>query len=80
MSDNKLYIEWQRMTTSNNEYQQVVQQVIKSDNKYTTSDNMWQQRRMSDSEWQQWYNHWKQYSTLQRMELLPSFQLQKQTH
>ena len=32
-SDNKLYMEWQRMLTSNNEWQQVVQQVIKSEKK-----------------------------------------------
>ena len=52
-SDKELYKEWQRMTTSDNEWQRVVQRVTTSS---TTSDNEWQQRlqRMtrSDNEWQ----------------------------
>ena len=32
-SDNERYHEWERMTTSNNEWQWMIQRVIKSDNK-----------------------------------------------
>ena len=39
------YIEWQRMTTN---------------------DNEWQHMKIGGSEWQ-WYNEWKQRSTIQRM-------------
>ena len=57
--------EWQRMTTSDNKWYNEWQRVTASD---TTSDNEWQQIAMSDSEWQQWYNEWKRHSTLQRMD------------
>ena len=58
-SDSEWYNEWQRMTTSDNQWQRVTPS-------NATSDSEWQQIAMSDSEWQQWYNQWKQYSTLQQ--------------
>ena len=49
----KWYIEWQRVTTNDNEWQRVVQRVTTSD---TTSDNEWQRVTTSgitsDNEWQ----------------------------
>ena len=59
------YIEWQRMTTSDNEWYNEWQRVTTSK---TTSDNEWKQMAMSDSEWQQWYNEWKRHSAVQRMD------------
>ena len=61
----KTDIERQRLTTSDNEWYNKWQRVTRGN---TTSDNEWQQIAMSDSEWQQWYNQWKQHSTLQRMD------------
>ena len=60
-SDSEWYNEWQRMTTSDNQWQRVTPS-------NATSDSEWQQIAMSDSEWQQWYNQWKQRITLQRMD------------
>ena len=42
------YIEWQRVTTNDNEWQRVVQQLIKSDNEQY---NEWQRMTTSDNEW-----------------------------
>ena len=42
-----------RGSSSDNEWQRVVQQMIASG---TTNDNEWQQMKMSDSEW---YNEWQ---------------------
>ena len=52
-SDNEWYNEWQEMTTSDKEWQRVVQGVTTSG---TTSDkewyNEWQRMTTSDNEWQ----------------------------
>ena len=42
------YIEWKWVTTSENEWQQVVQQMTASDNKWY---NEWQQMTTTDREW-----------------------------
>ena len=76
-SDNEWYNEWQRMTTSDNEWYNKWQIVTASN---TTRDNEWQQMAVSDSEWQQWYNEWKRHSALQRTDDCPAFQWQKQIH
>ena len=44
------YIEWKWVTTSENEWQQVVQQMTASDNKWY---NEWQQMTTTDREWQE---------------------------
>ena len=62
------------MTTSDNEWYEW-QRATASD---ATSENMWQQLEMSESKWQQWYNKWKQYSTLQRRDDCHPFNNKKQ--
>ena len=54
------------MTTSDNEWQRVVQRV-------TTNDNEWQQTTMSDSEWQKVVQRVKKTHLLQRMDDCNSF-------
>ena len=48
-NDNEWYNKWQRIKTSDNEWQRVVQWVTKSG---TTSDSEWQQGTTNDNEWQ----------------------------
>ena len=66
-------------TSSDYQWQRVVQRVTTNDNEWqqvttsgATSDKEWQRviQRVtsSDSEWQEWYNQWKRHSTLQRMD------------
>ena len=47
------YIEWQRVTTNDNEWQRVVKRMTTSG---TTSDNEWQRVTTSDNKW---YNKWQ---------------------
>ena len=60
-SNNEWYNKWQRITTNDDEWQRVVQRV-------TTSDKVWQRIAMSDSELEQWYSEWKRHSALQKID------------
>ena len=80
--------EWQRMTTSNNEWYNKWQRVIQpvttngttSDNEWqrvvqrvTMKDKEWQQMTMSDSEWQKVVQRLKKAHLLQKMDDCNSF-------
>ena len=65
------YIEWQRGTTNDNDWQQMVQRVTTNDNEWYKE---WQQMTTSDNEWQrvvswvtnsdnEWYNEWQRVTT-----------------
>ena len=68
------------MTTSDNEWQRVVQRVTTSG---TTSENEWQRVRTNDNEWQQVRAVVQRMKTAQytsKNGWLPSFQWQKEIH
>ena len=55
------YTEWQRITTSDNEWQQVIQRMTTSSTTSgTTSDNEWQRMTMSGkTNGNEWHHEWK---------------------
>ena len=87
MSDNEWYNEWQRMTTSikcgttsDYEWQRVVQRVTKSDRQWY---NEWQQVTTNGNEWERVTAVAQRIRTAQytsKNGWLPSFQWQKQIH
>ena len=79
----KRYIEWQRVTTNDNEWQRMVQEIIASGTasdewqRITTSDsewyNEWQKMTMSDSDWQKVVQRVKAAHVLKKNGLLQFF-------
>ena len=55
------YTEWQRITASDNEWQQVIQRMTTSSTtSFTTSDNEWQRMTMSGkTNGNEWHHEWK---------------------
>ena len=79
-SDNEWYNEWQRMTTSDNEWYNEWQGMTTSD---ATSDKEWQRVTTNSNEWQRVTAVVQPMKTAQytsKNGWLPSFQWQKQIH